>query len=512
MNSDYLDRMKEEHVWFLNMSVLFGILFTVLIYKNMTSVTFPILIICVTVFSFLFLQRAGISVRKWTGLYAAGMLLLGVSTCLTANGFFHFFNAVGILLLFMDGMAYQLYDNKSWGFEEYAANFFIFIGKWMGALSCPFRHRKISGGTDRKDYMKKHKNAGAVICGILIAVLFLIVVLPLLMMSDRVFSSVFENVFGILNPLNIFEHIDIGNIVGIILTFFAGALFFYAFFAALFRNDMTRTVKSTVEKANPLTGITFGMIIAVIYILYSGIQIGFLFLRLGNLPDGMTYSQYAHEGFWQLLFVSIINFAVVLICVKVFQDNRTLRIILTVISLCTCVMILSAGYRMVLYIREYNLTFLRVLVLWFLALLMVIFGGVIFWVFRKDFPLFRYMIIVVSVCYIGLSLSRVDGIIAGYNIRNTDQINENDIYYLMYGLSADAAPEIAEIQMEILQENNMYEDVAAYFRVRKGEGEELNIRNWNFSRSDAAQAAEKWLESTEQQGSPVNNEGISGIR
>ena len=57
MNSGYLDRMKEEHVWFLNMSVLFGILFTVLIYKNMTSVTFPILIICVTVFSFLLLQR-----------------------------------------------------------------------------------------------------------------------------------------------------------------------------------------------------------------------------------------------------------------------------------------------------------------------------------------------------------------------------------------------------------------------------------------------------------------------
>lgn len=497
MNSGYLDRMKEKHAWFFNMSVLFGILFTVLIYKNMTSVTFPILIICVTGFSFLFLQRAGISVRKRTGFYAAGMLLLGVSTCMTANGFFHFFNAVGILLLFMDGMAYQLYDNKSWGFGEYVKNFFLFIGKWLGALSCPFRHRKISAGIHKKEPLVKNKNAGAVICGILIAVLFLIIVLPLLMMSDRVFSSVFESVLGILNPLNIFAHIDMGNIVGVILTFLIGALFFYAFFAALFRNDLTRTKKINGEKANPLTGITFGIIIAVIYIIYSGIQIGYLFLRLGNLPEGMTYSQYAHEGFWQLLFVSIINFAAVLICVKVFQDNRTLRIILTVISLCTCVMILSAGYRMVLYIREYNLTFLRILVLWFLAVLMIIFCGVIFWVFRKDFPLFRYMIIVVSVCYIGLSMSHVDGIIAGYNISNTEQINENDISYLLYGLSVDAAPEIAEIPSEILQRNGMYEDVKAYFRVRQGEGEELNIRNWNFSRSDAAEAAEEWLESPE---------------
>ena len=87
----------------------------------------------------------------------------------------------------------------------------------------------------------------------------------------------------------------------------------------------------------------------------------------------------------------------------------------------------------------------------------------------------------------------MDGIIAGFNIRNTDQLNENDIAYLMYGLSADAAPEIAEIPMEVLQKNDMYEDVRAYFHVRKGEGEEMNIRTWNFSRSAAANAAEEWL-------------------
>lgn len=493
MNSAYLERMKEEHKWFFRMSVLFGILFTILIYKNMISVTFPVLIVCVIVFSLLFLQKAGISVRKRTVFYFAGMLLLGGSTCLTANGFFHFFNAAGILLLFMDGMAYQLYDNKSWEFGEYVKYFFLFIGKWLGALRCPFRYRKISDRLNRKEYLKKHKNVGAVIWGILIAVIFLIIVLPLLMMSDRVFSEFFVNILGMVNPFDLFADIDMGNIIGVIMTFLIGALFFYAFFAALFRNDLRKKEKSDEEKSNPLTGITFGAMVAVIYVIYSGIQIVFLFLRVGNLPDGMTYSQYAHEGFWQLLFVSIINFAAVLICLKVFQENRILRIILTLISLCTCVMILSAGYRMILYIWEYNLTFLRVLVLWFLAVLMIIFGGVIFWIYRRTFPLFRYVIIVVSVCYIGLSLSHVDGIIAGFNIRNTDQLNENDIAYLMYGLSADAAPEIAEIPMEVLQKNDMYEDVRAYFHVRKGEGEEMNIRTWNFSRSAAANAAEEWL-------------------
>ena len=61
---------------------------------------------------------------------------------------------------------------------------------------------------------------------------------------------------------------------------------------------------------------------------------------------------------------------------QVFGENKILEILLCVISVCTCVMILSAAYRMLLYVEEYDLTFLRVLVLWFLAVLMLIFFGV----------------------------------------------------------------------------------------------------------------------------------------
>ena len=108
-------------------------------------------------------------------------------------------------------------------------------------------------------------------------------------------------------------------------------------------------------------------------------------------------------------------------------------------------MIISAAYRMILYVNEYNLTFLRVLVLWFLAVLTVIFIGVIYSIYRRNFGLFRYMTAVVSVGYILLSLGRPDALIANYNIENTTEMGEEDLYYLMYGLSDDAAPEIAII-------------------------------------------------------------------
>lgn len=125
----------------------------------------------------------------------------------------------------------------------------------------------------------------------------------------------------------------------------------------------------------------------------------------------MTYSQYAHQGFWQLLFVSIINFLAVLVCMQVFGENKILEILLCVISVCTCVMILSAAYRMLLYVEEYDLTFLRVLVLWFLAVLMLIFFGVIHSIFHRKFMLFRYIMLIVSVMYIGFSFSHADRII-----------------------------------------------------------------------------------------------------
>ena len=249
---------------------------------------------------------------------------------------------------------------------------------------------------------------------------------------------------------------------------------------------------------NPVTGITFTAVLAVIYVFYSMIQIIFLFLRPGSgLPDGMTYSQYAHEGFWQLLFVSVINFAAVLICMQVFGENRMLRILLCVISVCTCVMILSAAYRMMLYVGEYNLTFLRVLVLWFLAVLMLIFFGVIYSIFRRRFRLFKYIMLIVSVMYIGFSFSHVDRIIAGYNISNTESMNSEDVYYLMYGLSADAAPEIAQMNVGELKELGVLQDVDNYFyRIREDYGD-MNARIWNFSGSAALDAAENWQEKTE---------------
>ena len=325
----------------------------------------------------------------------------------------------------------------------------------------------------------------------------LIIVLPLLMMSDEIFLHIFNSFFRFLNPFNFIWKIDVSNIIGVICTFLFGTAALYAFFAGLFRMNLGGKEERKPGNSNYVTGITFTGIMAAVYVLYSGIQILFLFLRLDSgLPEGVTYSQYAHQGFWQLLFVSLINFVTVLICVKIFEDNKVLKILLTVISVCTCIMILSAAYRMILYVNEYNLSFLRVLVLWFLAVLMIIFWGVIYSIFSRDFRLFRYITAVVSVCYILFSFSHPDALIADYNIRNARSAEDMDLYYLIYFLSDDAAGQIAQIDPGFI-DDEILSEVESYFRNIEVENEKMSLREWNYSRYEANKAAEEWLDKRE---------------
>ena len=188
--------------------------------------------------------------------------------------------------------------------------------------------------------------------------------------------------------------------------------------------------------------------VTVIYLIFCGIQIVFLFTGGKLLPEGYTYAEYAHQGFFQLLFVCIFNLILVVSCLALFRMNRFLKILLLVFSGCTYVMIASSAYRMLLYIHTYHLSFLRVLVLWFLAMLVFLMAGIMVNIVREKFQLFRYCMAVVTVCYLLFSFGRVDYLIACYNTAQMgNAISYEDIAYLTE-LSLDAAPALSRYALE----------------------------------------------------------------
>ena len=177
------------------------------------------------------------------------------------------------------------------------------------------------------------------------------VVLVMLSSADIIFRESMDAIFGRIDGWDVFCCI-----------FWSVAIFFFSYGMASLLQE--RGLKESVKDhrtGQPVIAVSATAVIALIYIYFCVIQVVYLFAGYGTLPEGYTYAQYARQGFFQLLFICLMNLVIVLIGLGFFRESRVLKGILLVISLCTFVMIASSAYRMLLYISVYQLTFLRIL-------------------------------------------------------------------------------------------------------------------------------------------------------
>ena len=163
--------------------------------------------------------------------------------------------------------------------------------------------------------------------------------------------------------------------------------------------------------------------------------------------------------------------------------------ILTFISGCTYIMIISSAYRMLLYIGAYQLTRLRILVLAALLVLAILLGGVMRSIYKETFPLFRFSTFVVTAIYIVLSLSRIDAIIASYNISEVG-LNITPENQYITTLSADAAGVYADALASCDEITPLAKEKLDTYFCRIRSQERIGIRNFNLSRYLGQKAAE----------------------
>ncbi len=503
-------------------SILYAAFYTFFLYKNSSGITYPFFVGGTCLFFFLYLKKSGITAKKFSIFLTVSLILLGISTCFTDNWVLLFFNKLGIFLLFFYLVLHNLYQDQRWDLPKYLISIMNITCTSIAFIFRPF--------TDLADYLKtRTKNPDKpksklkyVFFGILIALPLLFIILLLLCSADAVFCNIFDYLLGDLP-----EYIFTGSIWGI------AALFLFAFFASycIMCRLTARNIQEEVadrRTAEPVIGITFTGIISLVYLIFCFIQIVYLFGGLGTLPEGYTYAKYAREGFFQLVFVCLINLALVLICQKRFRRNNILKGILVFISLCTYIMIASSAYRMILYIHVYHLTFLRLLVLWGLCVILLLISGSLIMIFHESFPLTKYCVATVTVMYLIFSFAHPDYWIARYNLSHvytaseepgqTDSENDNfsrsysDFYYLR-SLSADAAPVIFKMADElgygnVSEENRWFIRYAAGL-VKDSYEEDHNpaendclpqkqpVRKINFSRQTAYRAYTKYYQEHE---------------
>lgn len=473
--SPLLGKVRHKFGMYGGISLIFGVLLALFFYKAGVGLNVLLFVAAIVTMMVVIAKRLKVPVKRGTLFYYGGVILLGASTVLTSSQVLQFLNIIGILLLLDLSLLLQFHEDGKWDFMTHFFRMLGLVFQSIAAIGMPF--------ADCMRFMKhtrllKNDRVRNVFLGALISIPFLRIIIALLANADLLFDSL----------TNKFLHtIFSADIISIAFLILFGFIACYCIICA----SVTETRYEggyTFKKADASIAATFMTILCTVYGIFCVIQIVYLFADgLFVLPDGFTYAEYARRGFFELLAVAIINVVLMVLCRSFFQENRVLKLAVTFMTGCTYIMIASAAYRMLLYIDAYHLTFLRVFVLLSLLIIALILTGVIIAQYRKAFPLFRYCVAVVSICYIAFSFSRPDYYIASYLIEHTQTLDAEDVSYLTQNLSLDAAPAV----LPLFRENRIDDALATEYKQRYDErinsyASDHDIRNFNYAKHLAA--------------------------
>lgn len=197
---------------------------------------------------------------------------------------------------------------------------------------------------------------------------------------------------------------------------------------------------------------------AAVLILFCGVYTLFLAVQTMNLVQVLMqeqsasfgYSEYARQGFFELCRVTVINL-VLLGIVRRFAARTqgklspVLRWLDVVLCLQTLVLIGTALGKMVLYIRVFGLTLLRVYTSWFMVLLIALFVILLVSSFCK-ICVHRWITGAFCALFLLLCWCNVGGIITGHNVerlqRGVDKTLDTNA---LYSISAAAAPQMRQL-------------------------------------------------------------------
>lgn len=500
-------KIRDEFSFFGLAGLLYAVFFSFCLYKNISGITAPLFTLGTLIYFFRCLKKLEIKLNKDCIFYGAAIMLLGINLCTTDDLFIIFCDYMGIILILFSGLLSLFYMNNTWGLPEYLKAIFMTVFGSLEKGDRLFSDMKIWRKNRPKNAEKSHKTR-YILYGVLIGLPISVTVLFLLSSADLVFGHLFERIFNLDSLFYTFygKYIIL-DLFYIALLTIAIYILSYGLIVYLSSHSI-KLIGGSEKKGEPLIAITVNAMLALIYIIFSVIQILYLFVGKMTLPEHYTYAEYARQGFFQLLLVCIINMVLVLICLYKFKENKVLKDLLTVISGCTYIMIASSVLRMYMYVKAYDLTYLRVLVLWTLGLLTFLMGGIILYIFKAKFPLFKYSMVVVTVLYLALAYSHPDYLIASCNL-DENHISGNVDYRYLRGLSSDALPAVvAAIERE--DSDDFAANFEGYFDHTKsrcddhnvfsrmffitglGNSDKTSIRGFNFSRYRAGKYLEDW--------------------
>lgn len=317
-----------------------------------------------------------------------------------------------------------------------------------------------------------------ILIGIGISVPFLFIIINLLIKADTQFARILGNIPTLIT----FR----GDLVSRIVIIFIISLVFFGFLQVLLQRKMDVIQKDGFIKPISMDGVitlTVLLLLDLVYILFVAVQFKYFFS--GTLGDGFTYAEYARRGFFELLFVTMINLSVtvaVIYSTKQVQGflKKTIRFTLTILVLSSAVILISSFMRMLMYEDAYGFTFLRVLVHSFMIFLMFILAYTLVRIWLDQLSLFHFYFIAALIYYVGINTINLDWIVVKQNIARYEETGKIDIHYLNQFSSTGILGLI-----ELYEKNPNVPGLKALLKERKQERDVLKSDAWqsrNFTR------------------------------
>ncbi len=191
----------------------------------------------------------------------------------------------------------------------------------------------------------------------------------------------------------------------------------------------------------------------VLFALFVGIQIAVLFAGHDHVlrTEGLTYAEYARQGFFQLLVVGFLTLGVLAVVGSRGErggerDDRRLQLLGGTLCVLSLVVLASALHRLGLYEDAFGFTHARLTVhavLWWLGgvFVLVVAAGAT----RRAAWLPRASVALTVAGLLAFTLANPDALVASRNVDRFERTGSLDLDYLGASLSGDAVPALQRL-------------------------------------------------------------------
>jgi hypothetical protein len=447
-------------------SLFLGIIFVLLFYKKSVGISYFLFLLFLYGILFWILRKKITFKWNFGWIVMISVLLLSFSYAYHSNILLLYINFLLIPFLFVASILLitrqHVYKWSQFSFVyEAIKNVFQLP---LEHIFYPFRIRLWDA--QKQTSKKSYQTTKSLVIGILLSIPLLFFVVWLLSTADLVFNDQLQAF------LKHFQDVHFADIVWQLILVFVITILVFSLLWSLWNKKQSERMNSKPQPVFPGVDSTLLLPILIslclVYFLFSFIQFTYLFGSFSySLPEGITYSQYAREGFAQLIFISLINYILLLLSTSRKRDgNHSFYYIIqglsTLLVLFTLIMLISSYLRITIYESAYGYTYLRIFTQVFIVYLFIHFIMMLWKVWIPTISLMKTFFVVSLMAILFVNYMGIDAIIAQKNFQRYIKTGEFDASYFTT-LSYDAIP----VYVKFVEKNLWVKDYTFFHQFDK---------------------------------------------